>query len=467
MADRISFLSYQPPGVYTQTILSSEGINLSAGFRIPTFVGSADVLIENSDVPVVRGSSKNFPVFVEREDVSSQATGTNSIFKTRFGPVVDPLTFLPTENAENVVITVNGKSTNPLLIDPENNDGQGEIHFTFSPDTADEIFISYYYIVEDTLVENEDLSHQILSSGDKIFYTKNRVIVDELGDITNDVTDIAVKVNGSSATVNALNGTTGQITLATEPGLGATLTVTYTYSNFIDKNDPLPNKFIHSISKVGNVSGRKDYTNGVDYNFSFERSINDVTFHEIAWGNSFALTTMQEDDEKFQYDWIPGDHLSIDVFDRPIFGEVASPVDTTQATTKVFKVQNPITDGSGKGTFLYDPDIDPGIFDFYIGADYSDAISGLNKKEHDITAAVGPVVTGAIDGGNKAFNVAHAELANAVNGTNSYSDEVDAITVTVDGSPVTPLTFDISTGDFTLTDAPVTSVAVAFNYKKL
>jgi len=380
MADRISFLDYQPPGVYTQTILSSESINLSAGFRIPTFIGTADVLIENTDVPVVRGSSKNFPVFVEREDVSSQANGSTSIFKTKFGPIVDPLTFLATENIENVVISVNDKSTNPLLIEPENVDGVGEVHLTFTPDTGDEIYISYYYIIEDVAVIDEDLSYQIENGSQKTFYTKHKKVVDSEGDVTNDVTDIAVKVNGASSIVSTLNGTTGQFVLQTAPGLSAVLTISYTYSNHIDKNDPLPNKYIHSISRVGNVSGRKDYVNGVDYNFSFERSINDTTFHEISWGNSFALTSMQKEDQDFQYDWIPGDHLTIDVHDKLIFAEVAIPVDTTEATTAVFKVKNPIMDGTGKGSFLNDPEVDPGVFDFYVGSDVDTAITAEDKK---------------------------------------------------------------------------------------
>jgi hypothetical protein len=378
MADRISFTSYQAPGVYTQTLLSSEGINLSAGYRIPTFIGPADVLIENNDVPVVRGSSKNFPVFVEREDVSAQATGSNSIFKTKLGPIVDPITFLATENTENVIISVNDKSTNALLITPENTEGRGEVHFTFSPDSGDEVFISYYYIVEDKPVVDENLSEQILTGAEKTFYTKNRKVVDSEGDVTNDVTDITVKVNGQEASVSTLNGTTGQFVLAVAPSLGATLVISYTYSNHIDNNDPLPNKYIHSITKVGDVPGRKDYVNGVDYNFSFERSVNDTTFHEIAWGNSFALTSMQEEDENFQYDWIPGDHITVDLFDRPIFAEVATPVDLTGSplTTAVFKVSRQITDGTGKGTFLFDPDTDPGIFDFYVGADINEALPG-------------------------------------------------------------------------------------------
>lgn len=399
MADRISFTQYQPPGVYTQSILTNEQVNLTQGARIPLVIGPASPLIENVNVPVVRGSNRNFPVFVEREDLSAQANGTNTSFVTRLGPLIDPFTGALTTNPENVIVLVDDQTVTPTSLVSEDSNGQGVINFPFAPDAGSVVLVSYYYIVRDREANIEDLSSQVDGSA-TTFYTRNRRVVDDTdtGTVTNDPVYITVLVNNVATVAQSLNGEMGQFTLASAPANGSTLTVTYKYSDHIDLNDPLPNKYVHSISRVGNVPSRADYVNGIDYNFTHEATIDNVTFHEIAWGNSFVISSMLASDNTFSYDWVPGENLHTSIFDYKIFGEALQPVDLVGGVTSVFQAKWPIVKGDGKGKNLFDASIGSEFFDIFFGETTDEALPGGNTSTGNKEVLGSPVSVIRVEG---------------------------------------------------------------------
>lgn len=449
MADRISFTQYQPPGVYTQSILTNEQVNLTQGARIPLVLGPASPLIENVNVPVVRGSNKNFPVFVEREDLSSQANGTNTTFVTKLGPFIDPYTGALTTNPENIVVLVDDQSVTPTSLISENSEGKGVINFPFAPDAGAVVLVSYHYIVRDKSASLEDLSNQVDGSA-TTFYTKHRRVVDgsDTGAVSNDPVDIQVLVNNVTVSAQTLNGEMGQFTLASAPANGAVLSVTYKYSDHIDLNDPLPNKYVHSISRVGNVPSRADYINGIDYNFTSEATVDDTTFHEIAWGNSFVISTMLQEDNTFSYDWVPGENLHLNVFDQKIFGEALQPVDLVNGVTKVFQTKWPIVKGDGKGKHLFDASVDSSTFGIYFGETTDAALPGGSTNDGNIEVLGAPVYAVRVEGDTGKVYLDTAVDPSTINvyavyHTNFMVDESYTMTKVSESDGVAPSTYKL------------------------
>lgn len=398
-AKLVGFPSYQKPGVYTKSIRENEGFNNFGGYRIPTFVGPASELILVQDVPVVRGASGTFPIFVEREDLSFQLVlGNVSVINTRKAPIVNPENAQVTNNVQHIEVIIDGELVTPIKLVGENASGQSEIHLPFIPEAGAKVYVSYYYIRRDKEADTEDLSSQV-DGATTTFFTKNKNIVDDTnsGAVTNDPQFIDVLVNGSATAVVSLDGRNGRFTLANAPAASAIITVSYRYSDFQDFVDPLPNKYVQSIVRVGNVPQRSDYTEGVDFLLSNEVTVDASTFHNLHWGNSFSVVSLQ-DSENFENSWILEDNITIRIADYKVFGELLKPVfvvGSTATTTLEFEADNMIVDGTGRGQALFNAEIGEETFAVYSG------VSAYAALPNGATLAGNRIDVRRVDGTNR------------------------------------------------------------------
>ena len=118
-----------------------------------------------------------------------------------------------------------------------------------------------------------------------VFQTHYAPIVDGTngGIVTTSPSSVVVLVNGLAATVSAVDGQSGQVTLANPVAFGSTLTITYYTNNYQHTNDLLPAKEVASIVQVGLGPNRSDYIQGIDYVLTQNGT-------QIAWGANVDTT---------------------------------------------------------------------------------------------------------------------------------------------------------------------------------
>lgn len=216
------FDNFSFPGVYSKTLNEAPRVTAAGELRIPAFIGVGDENLLISDYEMIRGSSSLADNKIVKENVSAQFNGTNRNFNVTMYPIViGDGTGTTTTNPNNVTVLVNGE---PVPVSSVNG-STGEIYLVYIPALGDEVLCTYYYKNTDTLNTDEDLSDQV--DGIRlIFRTHYTPIVkgDNAGTTTTDPSHVTVKVGNELATatavtVSAVDGDSGQITLAAAPAL--------------------------------------------------------------------------------------------------------------------------------------------------------------------------------------------------------------------------------------------------------
>jgi hypothetical protein len=123
-------------------------------------------------------------------------------------------------------------------------------------------------------------------STNMVFKVQRTPIVDGTngGVVTTNPSDVSVLVNGVPATVTAVAGSTGLVTLATGVAYGKSLEITYYTNTYQDTTDLLPSQNVSSITMVGLAPGSSDYIEGTDFVLSGANS------NLISWGASVSTT---------------------------------------------------------------------------------------------------------------------------------------------------------------------------------
>jgi hypothetical protein len=172
------------------------------------------------------------------------------------------------------------------------------------------------------------------------------------GAATTTPSDVTVLVNGTAASVTAVNGAAGQFTLATGVTTGQTLEVSYYTNTYQRTFDVIPSPNVSSIIEVGLGPDRSDYIQGIDYVLSG---------NTISWGA--AVTTEQGAvigttapfNGLYIITTLKDDHAYL----RKVTGGISNSVNLS------FTLADVPVDGSGLGN----PTNDPSLIKVYVGTD--------------------------------------------------------------------------------------------------
>jgi hypothetical protein len=340
MASIGPFPSFVFPGVYTETLNEAPRVTAAGGLRVPAFVGVADEVIPVTAYEMIRGSSSMADNLVVKEEMISSLTypidGSNRNFRVTMYPIVTGQgTGTTTTDPNNVKAYVNSESVPIATV----TGATGIVTLVTAPATGDLVEISYYYKRNDTLVTDEDISIQADGSN-TTFKVQNVPIVDGSngGIITTDITKVTVKVNAVAVTVSAVDGADGIITLASAPGAGTLVQVTYYYNTYQNTYDILPSHNVSSITRIGLSPSTTDFVNETDY-------VLDTTgaFDTINWGNSvikgYGTNTFGS---TYFYSQVSTTLVDNRIYKRPVTG-------TVDGTNKTFTLPDVPTNGSGTG----------------------------------------------------------------------------------------------------------------------
>jgi len=340
MASIGPFESFSFPGVYTKTLNEAPRVTAAGALRFPAFIGVADETIPVNNYEMIRGSSSMADNLISKEDVSSQLTGANRNFTVSYYPIVSGNgTGTVTNNPNNVTVTVNNSRVPVASV----NGTTGEIYLVSIPASTDTILVTYYFKKTDTLYTNEDLSVQATGSNTNFKVQHVPIVQGDNGGITTtDTTKVSVLVNGSAATVSAVDGDTGIITLASAPALGATVTVTYYSNELQDTMDILPSPNVTSVTKVGYSPGTSDFI--IDTDFVLDST---GSFHTLNWGHSYKIASGQH---TIGTEYFDDSQISATLYDNRSYKRATT--GTTDGTNKTFTMEaTPMTgQGLGKST---------------------------------------------------------------------------------------------------------------------
>lgn len=397
------YTSFTPPGVHTQTLLSKTSPSVLGGIRIPMLIGPADECVSVYNEEVFRGSSSaaDNPVF--GEDLSSQVTGSTAAFTTSKYPIVDGLgSGTVTTDPNAVTVTVNGLPVVVLSVAGSS----GLVTLQSIPVPGDEVRIDYFYKRSDTLVENEVATPQFGSSpvSANVFQTLNFPLVNGTGGgiVTTSPADVTVTVDGVAATVTAVDGLNGLITLESTPGAAAVVLVTYYYNQYRDTSDSLRFTGIDSILRVGNSPDRTDYVLDVDYTL-----YND----EIHWGSVAKVETGTSSPGSTP---LTTSQLSATLVDDRVYLEQAA--GTVDSANRTFTLDYPIVDGTGIGRISNSP----AHLIAYVGTDPQDALTG------------GAVTVSRVTGSSKQIVLATAPAPSALVFVTYWRNRLSDLTFTVE-----------------------------------
>ncbi|RKY79103.1 hypothetical protein DRQ07_06810 [candidate division KSB1 bacterium] len=344
------FDSFSFPNVYTKTLNEAPLVTAAGELRVPAFIGVGQENIPVKNYEMIRGSSSLADNKITRENVSSQLTGTNRNFTVTYYPIVSgDGTGTVTNDPDNVTVEVDGE---PVAVSSVDGD-TGEIYLVNIPTSDAVVLCTYYFNRKDTLHTNEDLSDQVDGTR-TVFRTHYTPIVkgDNGGITTTNTSDVTVKVGVGggipvAVTVSAVDGDSGQITLAAAPGIGDKVFVTYYSNEYPETSDILPSPYVTAIDKVGYAPGTSDFVKNTDF-------VLDTTgnFHTINWGHSFKIASGQHTiaSEYFDDTQITGTLYDNRVWRRATTGTV----DGTNAT---FTLEATPVAGTGRGITTDDPDL--------------------------------------------------------------------------------------------------------------
>lgn len=379
------FDSFSFPNVYTKTLNEAPLVTAAGELRIPAFigVGQEDIPIENYEM--IRGSSSLADNKITRENVSSQLTGTNRNFTVTYYPIVSgDGTGTVTDDPDNVTVEVDGE---PVAVSSVDGD-TGEIYLVNIPTSDAVVLCTYYFNRQDTLHTDEDLSDQVDGTR-TIFRTHYTPIVkgDNGGITTTSTSDVTVKVGTGggipvAVTVSAVDGDSGQITLAAAPGVGDEVFVTYYSNEYPDTSDILPSPYVTAIDKVGYAPRTSDFVENTDF-------VLDTTgnFHTINWGHSFKIASGQH---TVATEYFDDTQITGTLFDNRVFRrDTTGTIDGTNAT---FTLEATPVAGTGRSI----PTDDPDLVTAYYGTSPTDAtvvdVIQLNASAKTMLLASAPPV---------------------------------------------------------------------------
>jgi len=339
------FDSFSFPNVYTRTLNEAPTATAAGDLRIPAFIGVAAETIPINNYEMIRGSSAMADNKITKENVSSQFTGANRNFNITYYPIVKgDGNGTTTTDPSDVIVYVNDESVAVSSV----NGTTGEIYLVNIPASDDVVLCTYYFKKRDTLHTEEDLSDQV--DGTRVIFRThyNPIVQGDGGGITTTSTsDVTVTVNNTEVTVSAVDGDSGQITLAAAPSIGETVEVTYYSNEHQDTSDILPSPWVDSVQKVGYSPGASDFVNGTDF-------VLDTTgnFSTINWGHSFQIASGQATigGEVFDDTQITGT-----MFDNRNFRRNAT--GTSDGTNTTFTIEATPNSGQGLGITTDNPDL--------------------------------------------------------------------------------------------------------------
>ncbi len=360
------FDSFSFPNVYTRTLNEAPTATASGDLRIPAFIGVAEETIPINNYEMIRGSSSMADNKITKENVSSQITGANRNFTVTYYPIVNGNgNGTTTTDPTDVVVYINDESVAVSSV----NGTTGEINLVNIPAVDDVVLVTYYFKKRDTLHTNEDLSDQADNSR-VIFRTHYVPIVQGNGGgiTTTTTSDVTVLVNSVEVTVSAVDGDSGQITLAAAPTSGDLVQVTYYSNEHQDTSDILPSPWVSSLDKVGYSPGASDFVDGVDFVLDTTGS-----FSTINWGHSYSVaagnTTISG--EAFDDTQITGT-----LFDNRYFRRQTI-AGASDGTNKTFTLEGTPVSGQGLGIRTDDPS----LVTAYHGTSPTDATTGDATSE--------------------------------------------------------------------------------------
>jgi hypothetical protein len=156
------FITYVPPGVYTQTLTEANVANIVAGLRIPFVIGVGQETLEQDGLELVRGSSATLDQQIVNEDESlswvvnsinpqnlilGAQNGTYTTFEVTNFPITDGTGVgRVTNNPSTVTVTVNGT---PVVV-AQVNGAKGLITLQLPTQPTDLVLATYYFHRGDT-----------------------------------------------------------------------------------------------------------------------------------------------------------------------------------------------------------------------------------------------------------------------------------------------------------------------------
>lgn len=357
------FPSFVFPGVFTQTLNEAPQASAAGGLRVPAFIGVADEVIPVVSYEMVRGSSSMADNKIVKEEIISNMTypidGINRSFLVTYFPITTGAgNGITSNNVNDVVAYVNGTSVPVSAVVGVT----GVVSLMTPPADGDLVEISYYFKKYDTKHTNEDLSVQV-ATGNTVFKVDYLPIVQgNNGGITStDPATVIVKVNGFPVTVSAVDGESGQITLAAAPTGGSTVLVTYFSNDYQDTSDILPSHNVSEITKVGLSTSTKDFSEIADYVLDTSGS-----FNTLNWGNSYKIVRGSHT-SGYTYFY---DQVTATLFDNRIYRQAAG---TTDGTKTTFILPGTPTSGTGQGKTTDNP----ALIAAYYGTSPADASAAV------------------------------------------------------------------------------------------
>ena len=381
--------SFVFPGVLTQTKNEAPRVSAQGAVRLPVFIGVADELNPVSAFEMVRGSSSIADNKITKEFIVSEGDylidGSNRTFRVTEYPIVSGTGGgVTTNDPTKVAAYVNDESVPVATVVG----ADGLVTLQTAPASGDKVEISYYFKLTDTHHVDENLSIQATATN-TIFKVENVPIVEgnNGGVITTDPTKVTVKVGTSisdatAVTVSAVDGADGLITLASAPGAGKTVLVTYWNNIYQDTYDILPSHNVSSITKVGYNSTTSDFINGTD----FVLDTTNAHYATINWGHSVHVASGVHTAGTTYFD---SQITRKRLFDNHNYRRQAD--GTVNGTNKTFVLEAIPTNGSGSGKITDDLS----NISVYVGTDplAADAtffeMSGANQT---ITLTTAPTV---------------------------------------------------------------------------
>jgi len=349
------FTQYIDPGVYTRTLADSTITTLTGGLRIPLLIGVGNENLQLTDYEIVRGSSSAVDNYKGSEDVSLQFSGTDREIQTQLYPIVKGSGAGETSfDPKDVQVTIN---SNPVGVAQLFGD-QGKIILASIPREDDVVKVSYYFKRTDTLIENDNVSSQVLGTN-KTFKVSHVPIVDgsDAGLATTDISKVTAIVDGIPVSIDEVIGQEGVVELSVVPQLGAIVLITYWTNKWQDTFDYLPVNNITNVIRVGTAPGRSDFTNTVDFI---------IQDNKIQWGNSFTVEGKSS---------APGSNVFDDTFintylrDNRVYMRPTTGI--VDGINTEYILEYVPTGGTGKGI----PSDDPSIIKAYVGIGVADALS--------------------------------------------------------------------------------------------
>jgi len=339
------FDSFSFPNVYSKTLNEAPTVTAAGDLRIPALIGVADENIPVNNYEMIRGSSAMADNKIVREDVSSQVLGSNRNFRVSYYPIVKGNgNGTTTTDPIDVIVEVDGEQVAISSVDGTD----GWIYLVGIPPLGSTILITYYFKRKDLLHTEEDLDDQVDGTR-TVFQTHYTPIVtgDGSGTTTTTISHVTVLVNNSAVTVSAVDGDSGQITLAVAPTIGQTVKVTYYSNEWQDTADILPSPYVVAVSKVGYSPGTSDFIDETDF-------VLDTTgaFSTINWGHSSKVSagTTTTGGEPFD-----DTQITSTLFDNRIFRRLAT--GTVDGTNDSFVMEATPKSGSGLGIDTDNPDL--------------------------------------------------------------------------------------------------------------